>query len=123
VFDFIKLEQKDQIFYYEPFESKDPFYVGIKFPSHVSKEDRMLWAKNVIVTDGKNLEQTILTRTLGYPHTIVSLENYPGGFYNYDDVLIHVESSSERDQKLIVLNPLDSKTPLPLEVYFAKRQI
>ena len=121
-FEFTKLLQKDQIFYYESFQSDQAFYIGIKFPSHISKEDRILWAQNVIVTDGKNLEKTVLTRTLGYPHTVVSLENYPGGFYNYDDVLIHVEPTSAGDQKLIVLNPLDSKTPLPLAVYFAKRQ-
>ncbi len=122
-FEFTKLEQKDQVFYYEPFESVAPFYIGIKFPSHVSKEDRLFWAQNAIVTDGKNLEQTILTRTLGYSHTVVSSENYPGGFYNYDDVLLYVEPTSSGDQKLIVLNPLDSKKPLPLAVYFTKRQV
>ena len=124
-FEFIKLEQKDQIFYYAPFENNGPFYVGIKFPGHVSTEDRLLWAKNVIITDGKNLEQTILARTLGYPHTIINPENYPGGFYNYDDILIQVEPPSAdttKDQKLIVLNPLDTQTPLPPSVYFAQRQ-
>ena len=119
-FEFTRLEQKDQIFYYTPFESNEPFYIGIRFPIHVSKENRLLWTQNIIITDGSHLEETILTRTQGYSHTIVKPEHYPEGFFNFDDVLIHVEPMTKKDQKLIVLNPLDTKTPLPLEVYFAR---
>jgi|GEM_PF-3608051 len=124
VFDFIKLEQKEQVFYYASFDNTDAFYVGIKFSGNVSKEDRLLWAKNAIITDSANLEEAVLQRTLGYSRTIIEPENFPVGFYNYDDVLIRVDSSDgfTKNQKLIVLNPLDGKDPLPVAVYFARPQ-